>query len=79
MAKISYSSQALVNLEQIIDFLSNSEPGAPADALDLIDEAIIILTLQFVINAKPVTTAKSPSVWELIDQCAPEHQLLFEG
>lgn len=44
MAKISYSNQALVNLEQIVDFLSNSESGAPADALDLIDEAINILT-----------------------------------
>lgn len=42
MAKISYSGQALANLEHISDFLSENGQDA-LEALDLIDEAIAIL------------------------------------
>ena len=42
MAKISYSTRALSNLEHISDFLLESGLGA-LEALDLIDEAIAVL------------------------------------
>lgn len=42
MAGISYSSQALADLERISDFLSESGLNA-LEALDLIDEAVTIL------------------------------------
>lgn len=42
MARISYSNQALANLEHISDFLSANGLDA-LEALDLIDEAIAIL------------------------------------
>lgn len=43
MARLSYSSQALADLERISDFLAPQGPGAIIEALDLIDEAITIL------------------------------------
>lgn len=43
MARISYSSRALANLERISDFLSAEGLDAQREALDLIDEAISIL------------------------------------
>jgi addiction module RelE/StbE family toxin len=43
MAKISYSGQALADLERISDFLAENGHGAQLEALDLIDEAISIL------------------------------------
>jgi addiction module RelE/StbE family toxin len=43
MAKISYSRQALADLERISDFLSEEGPGAQLEALDLIDDAVDIL------------------------------------
>jgi addiction module RelE/StbE family toxin len=43
MAQISYSGQALADLERISDFLAGSGPGAQLEALELIDEAIRIL------------------------------------
>jgi addiction module RelE/StbE family toxin len=43
MAKISYSAQALADLERISDFLSKDGSGAQYEALDLIDEAINVL------------------------------------
>lgn len=43
MARISYSSRALSDLERISDFLSEEGPKAQLEALDLIDEAITIL------------------------------------
>lgn len=43
MAQISYSSQALADLERISDFLSESGTN-PLEAIDLIDEAIAILS-----------------------------------
>lgn len=43
MAKISYSTRALSNLEHISDFLLKSGLDA-LETLDLIDEAIAILT-----------------------------------
>lgn len=43
MAQVSYSDQALANLEYISDFLSDNGSDA-MEALDLIDEAIAILT-----------------------------------
>ena len=42
MAQVSYSDQALANLEYISDFLSDNGSDA-IEALDLIDEAIAIL------------------------------------
>lgn len=43
MARISYSSRALADLERISDFLSAEGLDAQREALDLIDEAISIL------------------------------------
>ena len=43
MAQISYSSQALADLERISDFLSGEGVGAPLEALELIDDAVNIL------------------------------------
>jgi addiction module RelE/StbE family toxin len=43
MAKISYSSQALADLERISDFLSGSGPAIQLEALDLIDDGVSIL------------------------------------
>lgn len=43
MAKISYSGQALADLERISDFLSESDFGAQLEALELIDEAVRVL------------------------------------
>ncbi|TFW35817.1 type II toxin-antitoxin system RelE/ParE family toxin [Massilia horti] len=43
MAKISYSSQALSDLERISDFLSGQGVSIQLEALDLIDEAVSIL------------------------------------
>ena len=43
MARISYASRALTDLERISDFLSDEGLEAQLEALDLIDEAITIL------------------------------------
>lgn len=43
MARISYASRALSDLERISDFLSENGLEAQLEALDLIDEAITIL------------------------------------
>jgi plasmid stabilization system protein ParE len=43
MAKISFSSQSVSDLEHISDFLSGMGIQAQLEALDLIDEAIHIL------------------------------------
>jgi plasmid stabilization system protein ParE len=43
MAKISFSSQSIRDLEHISDFLSEMGPEVQLEALDLIDEAINIL------------------------------------
>lgn len=43
MAKISYSGQALADLQRISDFLSESGPDVQLEALDLIDGAVSIL------------------------------------
>jgi addiction module RelE/StbE family toxin len=43
MARISYSSRALADLEQISDFLSDQGLDAQLETLDLIDEAIALL------------------------------------
>lgn len=42
MARISYTGQALADLERISDFLGNGG-GDTLEALDLIDEAVAIL------------------------------------
>jgi addiction module RelE/StbE family toxin len=44
MARISYASHALADLERISDFLSDQGPEAQLETLDLIDEAITILS-----------------------------------
>jgi addiction module RelE/StbE family toxin len=43
VAKISYSSQALADLERISDYLSGSGVSTQLAALDLIDEAVNVL------------------------------------
>jgi addiction module RelE/StbE family toxin len=43
MAKISYSSQALSDLERISDFHSEDGVGTQLEALELIDEAVNVL------------------------------------
>ena len=44
MARISYASRALSDLERISDFLSNQGLETQLEALELIDEAITILS-----------------------------------
>ena len=43
MARISYSSRALTDLERISDFLAPEGSAAQLEALDLIDEAVDVL------------------------------------
>lgn len=43
MARISYASRALSDLERISDFLADEGVEAQVEALDLIDEAITVL------------------------------------
>lgn len=43
MAQISYSSQALTDLERIVDFLAGDGEPAQAEVLGLIEEAINLL------------------------------------
>jgi addiction module RelE/StbE family toxin len=43
MAKISYSNQALADLERISDFLSANGFSVQLEALELIDEAVSVL------------------------------------
>jgi plasmid stabilization system protein ParE len=43
MARISYASRALSDLERISDFLADQGLAAQLEALDLIDEAITVL------------------------------------
>jgi addiction module RelE/StbE family toxin len=43
MARISYSSRALADLERISDFLAPEGTDAQLEALDLIDEAVTVL------------------------------------
>lgn len=43
MARISYSTRALADLERISDFLAPEGVEAQLEALDLIDEAVAVL------------------------------------
>ncbi|NWG31919.1 MAG: type II toxin-antitoxin system RelE/ParE family toxin [Rhodocyclaceae bacterium] len=43
MARLSYSKRALADLDRLTDFLLESDPGAAAETVDLITEAISIL------------------------------------
>ena len=43
LAKLSYSEQALADLERLIDFLIDNDPGAAAETLELIEEAVNLL------------------------------------
>lgn len=43
MASLSYSEQALRDLERLSDFLLDSDPHAAATTLDLIEEAVLVL------------------------------------
>ena len=52
MARISYASQALSDLERISDFLSDKGLEAQLEALDLIDEAVTILSRHPLIGRK---------------------------
>lgn len=52
MARISYGSRALSDLERISDFLSDQGLETQLQALDLIDEAITILARHPMIGRK---------------------------
>ncbi|MEO6562492.1 MAG: type II toxin-antitoxin system RelE/ParE family toxin [Nitrosospira sp.] len=43
MAKLSYSEGALADLERLTDFLIDNDPGAAAETLELIEEAVNLL------------------------------------
>lgn len=43
MARLSYSAQALADLEHMSDFLVESDPAAAADTVELIAEAVNVL------------------------------------
>ena len=44
MARLSYSAQALADLERLTDFLMDTDPVAAALTVDLIAEAVGLLT-----------------------------------
>jgi plasmid stabilization system protein ParE len=43
LAKLSYSEQALTDLERLTDFLIDNDPVVAAETLDLIEEAVNLL------------------------------------
>lgn len=43
MAKLSYSGQALADIERLTDFLAENDPVAAADTVGLIEEAVAVL------------------------------------
>lgn len=43
MARLSYSHQALVDLERLADFLVETDPTAAAETVGLIEEAVALL------------------------------------
>ena len=43
MAKLSYSEQALADLERLADFLTEVAPSAAAETVGLIEEAVALL------------------------------------
>ncbi len=44
MARLSYSAQALADLERLTDFLIETDPSAAAETVGLIEEAVALLT-----------------------------------
>ena len=44
MARLSYSEQALADLERLTDFLIETDPSAALETVDLIEEAVALLT-----------------------------------
>ena len=44
MAKLSYSARALADLERLTDFLADIDPSAATGALELIKEAVELLS-----------------------------------
>ncbi|MFN4341856.1 MAG: type II toxin-antitoxin system RelE/ParE family toxin [Azonexus sp.] len=59
MARLSYSSQAIADIEALTDFLAESDPVAASDTFGLIDEAIAIL-------------ARHPLIGRPVDDCLRE-------
>lgn len=43
MARLSYSEQALADLERLTDFLVDTDPSAAAETVGLIEEAVTLL------------------------------------
>ena len=43
MARLAYSGRALADLEGLTDFLVEADPGAAAETLGLIEEAVALL------------------------------------
>lgn len=43
MARLIYSERALADLERLVDFLADADPGAAEATVDLIDEAVTTL------------------------------------
>jgi plasmid stabilization system protein ParE len=43
LARLIYSERALADLERLVDFLADADPGAAEATVDLIDEAVSTL------------------------------------
>ena len=56
MARLSYSEQALADLERLTDFLIETDPSAAAETVGLIEEAVALLTRHPLIG-RPVESA----------------------
>jgi plasmid stabilization system protein ParE len=56
LARLSYSEQALADLERLTDFLIETDPSAAAETLGLIEEAVALLTRHPLIG-RPVESA----------------------
>jgi plasmid stabilization system protein ParE len=56
LARLSYSEQALADLERLTDFLIETDPSAAAETVGLIEEAVALLTRHPLIG-RPVESA----------------------
>lgn len=56
MARLSYSEQALADLERLTDFLVETDPSAAAETVGLIEEAVTLLVRHPLIG-RPVESA----------------------
>ena len=61
MARLSYSEQALADLERLTDFLIDTDPSAAAETVGLIEEAVALLARHPLIG-RPVESAMNELV-----------------